>query len=94
MSLCLQQGDDDRVSIAVSDTGCGIPQSAIERLFEAFFQAHPLASAGREGLGLGLSIVKFLVDLHGGTISVTSREQKGTTFTVHLPKNHPAKADA
>jgi signal transduction histidine kinase len=94
VSLCLQQGDDDRVSIAVSDTGCGIPQSAIERLFEAFFQAHPLAAAGREGLGLGLSIVKFLVDLHGGTISVTSREQKGTTFTVHLPKNHPAKADA
>ena len=54
VSLCLQQGDDDRVSIAVSDTGCGIPQSAIERLFEAFFQAHPLAAAGREGLGLGL----------------------------------------
>jgi len=45
-------------------------------------------------LGLGLSILKFLVDLHGGTISVTSREQEGTTFTVHLPKNHPAKADA
>lgn len=89
VSLCLERADGDRVSLAVSDTGCGIPQAAIERLFDAFFQAHPLSAAGRQGLGLGLSIVKFLVDLHGGSVTVTSHEEVGTTFTVLLPASHP-----
>lgn len=73
------------VVLTISDTGAGIPKEAQNNLFLPFFQAHRHPEIGTQGLGLGLSIVKQLVDLHGGSISVESEEGKGTTFRVLLP---------
>lgn len=74
-----------QIALVVSDTGPGIPQDAQKNLFEPFFQAHRKPEIGIEGLGLGLSIVRQLVELHGGSISVESQEGRGTTFRILLP---------
>ena len=81
----LLQISPETIGLTVSDTGAGIPTDALTRLFEPFFQAHRDHGIGTQGLGLGLSIVKTLIDLHGGTITVHSDVGKGTTFQVHLP---------
>ena len=72
--------------MAVSDTGPGISDHVLSRLFEPFFQAHREVDGANRGLGLGLNIVKSLIDLHGGSITVESQLGKGTTFRVTLPK--------
>ena len=76
---------NSHVEIAVSDTGRGIPTDQLPHLFERFWQADS-STVGRMGLGLGLAIVRHLVELHGGTVTVESRgEGQGSTFTVKLP---------
>ena len=74
-----QEGEDALVSI--SDTGCGIPAELQKRIFEPFFTTKP---AG-EGTGLGLDIVRKIVEKHAGKITVDSEAGVGTTFTVQLP---------
>ena len=74
-----QEGGNALVS--VSDTGCGIPPELHERIFDAFFTTKP---AG-EGTGLGLDIVRKIVEKHGGQIRVDSEVGRGSTFTVSLP---------
>jgi signal transduction histidine kinase len=69
-------------SVAVSDTGIGLTDSSLERLFERFFRADRENSTGT---GLGLAISRELVRAHGGDIEVTSAAGQGTTFTVYLP---------
>jgi PAS domain S-box-containing protein len=72
--------------ITVSDTGIGIRPEFLNDLFERFRQASALTTRRHGGLGLGLSIAKHLAELHGGTISASSRgEGQGSTFTVELP---------
>ena len=73
------QGKKNKVALSISDTGCGIPEKEIEKIFE------PLFTTKANGIGLGLAIVKNLVDANGGTIEVESEEGKGSTFTVVLP---------
>ena len=73
------------VDISVTDHGPGIPSTALNNLFDPFFQVHRDQNIGTKGLGLGLAIVKELVDLHHGTIHVQSKLQQGTTFHVTLP---------
>lgn len=77
---------DDRFLIAVSDTGIGIPENLLPRVFERFFRndEHPLVIE-TPGTGLGLALVKELVEMHGGSVAVESRENQGTTFYVALP---------
>jgi signal transduction histidine kinase len=77
--------------IRVADTGLGIPAGALPRLFEKFHQIHGRGTAGERGSGLGLAIVRQLVDLHGGAIEVASEEQRGSTFSVHLPASAAAR---
>ncbi|WP_420460375.1 ATP-binding protein [Neolewinella sp.] len=78
-----ERGSD--VQIAVCDTGVGISQAQLSTIFERFFRA-PDAERGQvEGTGLGLSLVRELVRLHGGTVRVASQVGEGTTFTVELP---------
>ena len=72
-------------AIAVSDQGIGIPPAALTRLFERFFRASNVAGQHISGLGIGLYVVKEIVQLHGGTVEVQSTEGHGSTFTVHLP---------
>ena len=76
--------EGNRCRIDVEDTGIGIPQAHIQRIFERFYRVDRARSRELGGTGLGLSIVKHLVQILDGTVSVTSRLGKGTTFTVEL----------
>ena len=69
--------------IEISDFGVGMDEETSKRIFERFYQGDP--SHSKEGNGLGLSIVKRIVDMHGGKIAVKSRPGEGTKFTVSLP---------
>jgi signal transduction histidine kinase len=73
------------VYISVADTGVGIPANQLPHLFEKFHQVHVQGTAGERGSGLGLAIVHQLVELHGGSIEVTSEVQRGSTFIMHMP---------
>ncbi|HJV23535.1 MAG TPA: CHASE domain-containing protein [Holophagaceae bacterium] len=75
----------DRVLIRVADRGRGIPEAFRSRLFTPFSQAESPETRSREGSGLGLSITKALVEDMGGTLTFTSEEGVGTTFTIDLP---------
>ena len=72
--------------IVVSDTGIGIPPESMPRIFEEFYRAKNAKEVGQEGTGLGLSLVKHIVDRYRGEIGVESKIGEGTTFTVTLPK--------
>ena len=72
----------DRVELSVKDTGLGIPAAALPTIFDPYRRAH----RGAQGTGLGLAVVKGLVEAHGGTIGVESVEGHGSCFTVSLPK--------
>ena len=78
--LCVPE--PHRVTIAVADTGQGIPRDQVEHIFERFWQAQ---HARRAGAGLGLAICKGIVEAHGGTIDVRSEVGVGSTFYVRLP---------
>lgn len=71
--------------IEVSDTGIGIPEANLPHVFERFFRSDRARRAHPGGSGLGLSIVRWIVEAHKGTVSVRSALGKGTTFTVTLP---------
>ncbi|NLM43383.1 MAG: HAMP domain-containing histidine kinase [Clostridiales bacterium] len=75
----------DRIIVSVKDTGVGIPESSLKSIFERFYQIDNTLSKNMEGSGIGLSLVKALVESHGGTISVESELNKGTEFIIELP---------
>ena len=76
---------DDTVIITVEDTGVGIPKEKCNVIFERFIQVDTSLRRRCEGSGIGLSIVKHMVELHSGEIGVYSEEGKGSIFTVELP---------
>ncbi len=76
---------DDGWDIAVSDTGIGIPSDELEQLFQRFFRASNARSKMISGTGLGLAICNAIARLHGGSMSVSSIENEGSTFTTWLP---------
>jgi CheY-like chemotaxis protein len=79
-----QEGGE--VALRVSDTGRGIPAQALGRVFEPFVQGEHGIDRAAGGLGLGLALVKRLVEVHGGTVAAESAgEQSGACFTVRLP---------
>ena len=75
----------DEAELLVEDTGMGIPQDAIEHIFERFYRVDKARSRQAGGSGLGLSIVHELVERNFGTIEVFSKEEEGTKFTVRMP---------
>ncbi|MFM8678897.1 MAG: ATP-binding protein [Alphaproteobacteria bacterium] len=83
----VQCGLDEQgwLAIAVGDTGAGIPEDMLPRLFQPFSQAHSHLVRSKEGAGLGLAISRGLVELHGGTIGIESIEGEGTVVTLRLP---------
>jgi len=80
------QEDKNTVKISVADTGIGISEKDIGKLFTKFFQAASYLVRGHEGTGLGLAISKEILKAHKGDITVKSEPGKGSTFTVVLPK--------
>ena len=93
--------EDDEAVITVADTGIGVAATEIPRLFERFHRIENVRARSNEGSGIGLALVKELVDLHRGSIVADSTEGVGTTFTIRLPFGtatlpaaHVAAADA
>jgi two-component system sensor histidine kinase/response regulator len=80
---------DGHVTIAVEDSGIGISPADQQRLFREFERIEPASGPGCEGTGLGLALVKRLVELHSGTVQVTSEVGHGSTFVVTLPSSPP-----
>jgi len=76
---------DKKAVAKVTDTGIGIPKEDQKHIFDRFYRVDKARSRETGGTGLGLSIVKQVVLLHGGDITVSSEEEKGSTFTVELP---------
>ena len=85
--------DGKSFTIAVTDTGIGIPREAQAKIFDRFFRVDPSRSREMGGTGLGLSIVRSAVLLHRGTIRVESEEGAGSTFTVSIPLNYIENPD-
>jgi signal transduction histidine kinase len=85
--------EDQALRLWVKDTGIGIPAKERERIFERFYQVDGGLSRHYGGTGLGLAICKSVAEWHGGDISVTSRQGKGSCFTAVLPLQPPARAD-
>ncbi|WP_164016625.1 ATP-binding protein [Pyxidicoccus trucidator] len=85
------EGED--VVLEVSDTGVGLPPEVLPRVFELFFQADRSLDRSQGGLGVGLTLVKRLVELHGGTVRARSEgASRGSTFTVRLPRGAAREA--
>ncbi|RLC95801.1 MAG: hypothetical protein DRI77_09490 [Chloroflexi bacterium] len=82
VALCSK---DDEVEITVSDTGIGIPSEELERIFDRFYQVEDHMTRRHGGMGLGLSIVKGLVELHSGRVWAESIPGQGSRFVVVLP---------
>lgn len=80
--------EQEQVRIEIADTGIGIPEKDVPRIFERFYRVDKARSRGSGGTGLGLSIVKHLVEMHKGVIAVQSEVGKGTTFTLEFPTIH------
>lgn len=77
---------EESICFSVSDTGPGIPEEDLERVFERFFRSDPARSRGHvQGQGLGLAIVAWVVGEHGGTVRASNRPEGGATFQVTLP---------
>ena len=87
-------GDRKHVMITVSDTGIGIAKEDLSRIFGRFWRAD--ASRAREagGLGVGLAVTKQIVERHHGFIAVESELEKGTTFTIHLPRERASESSS
>ena len=93
ITLSLQADHNGGVRFSVADTGVGIKKENLEHVFERFWQDDQInAAITQSGSGIGLSLVKDLVEMHSGVISVTSIPGQGTTFTVMLP--HSPSRDA
>jgi two-component system cell cycle sensor histidine kinase PleC len=80
----------DKIYISVEDSGIGIPLNMQETIFERFSQVNSPTSSKSEGFGIGLSIVKFFVDLHKGKVSLISKEGEGSNFIVEIPIKNEA----
>ena len=78
---------DDGARIDVTDTGVGIDAAELPHIFERFYRGSRANEARGSGSGLGLAIVRSIVDMHGGTVEVETGPERGSRFTVHLPRD-------
>lgn len=84
ITVAVRRAGDSAV-VTVADTGVGVSAAEVPRLFERFHRIENTRSRSHEGSGIGLALVRELVELHGGTITADSAEGVGTTFTIRLP---------
>src|SRR5215210_7484184 len=78
--------EDSELIISISDTGIGIPEGKVPRIFDRFSRVDKARSKATGGTGLGLSIVRHVAENHGGRVTVESTPNEGSTFTVSLPR--------
>ena len=83
-----QEHTQDYLQISITDTGIGISPENIQKLFKPFIQIDSALNRKYEGTGLGLALAKQIIELHGGTIGITSEIGVGSCFTIELPINH------
>ena len=76
---------DHRITLSVKDNGTGIPGEEVDKIFQKFYQVEESFTGQVEGAGLGLALVKRMVEMHGGEVKVESRIGKGSVFTVDFP---------
>ncbi len=76
---------DESVAVAVADTGCGIAEADLERIFDRFYRSENAPETDGDSAGLGLAIVRRILDLHGSRITVRSKPDEGTRFEFRLP---------
>jgi two-component system phosphate regulon sensor histidine kinase PhoR len=86
LTIRLQEKKQD-VTIAIEDQGIGIPTEDVPHIFDRFYTVNKAHSRRLGGAGLGLSIVKTIIEKHEGTITIVSQPNQGTTFTITLPKS-------
>lgn len=86
--------DVPAVHIIVSDSGIGMPEEELSKIFDQFYQIEQRSSSQRRGTGLGLSLTKGFVEAHGGTINVSSTVGVGSTFAITLPVDCTARSEA
>ncbi len=82
VSLLVKKADNQSIEVIVSDTGIGISQEHLPKVLDRFYRADPARSQHPQGTGLGLSIVKSIMELHHGSVHITSELSKGTTVTL------------
>jgi len=85
---------DDEVQVKIADRGMGINKDDLKHIFEHFFRSTDPRVRKKKGTGIGLAIVRYIMEAHGGNITVESALGKGTTFTVHFPLNPPESLGA
>ena len=90
----VSNGSGDQIEIRISDTGVGIPQEDLSRIFERFYRVDKARSRQVGGTGLGLSIVKHAIEQMNGAVAVESQLGKGSTFVVTLPRYHRQQASS
>jgi two-component system, chemotaxis family, CheB/CheR fusion protein len=91
----IARDDESGAVISVEDNGVGIPSELIGRVFEPFVQGDPAHHRARSGLGLGLALVKRIIELHGGSVTAESEGlNRGSVFTIRLPRGGALIADA
>ena len=85
ISITATQGEDNRITIVIRDSGIGIPADKLPHIFDRFFQADDSRSRSYEGTGIGLALVKELAELMQGTVTAESRPDAGTSITLDFP---------
>ena len=90
----IDPGTGGGIAITVEDHGLGIHADEQRRIFEPFFRGRDVASSSIHGSGLGLSLVKRIIETHGGTVTLKSTPGRGSTFSIHLPPACVVPADA
>ena len=93
VTVCARRMNGE-LEVAVRDTGIGIAPEDLERVFDEFQQVGRDPERAREGTGLGLTLAKRFVELHGGRLWVESEPSKGSTFTLTIPLEAPAPMPA
>ncbi|WP_173980089.1 ATP-binding protein [Magnetospirillum sp. UT-4] len=94
LTVSAAPGDDGEVVLRVADTGRGIPREKLARVLEPFRQAHDEVTLAHPGTGLGLPIVKALIELHGGTLEIESTVGVGTTVSLRFPAERAVPSQA